>query len=213
MRIRMLFSLLVLFLSASLAQATVSVASLVDSDSLVIGALIPIQIQGLPGANILKVEAADVGLDTCRVMRDPFLPTIFHLKCVAAVEALHIRVSVVENGTPNILSYGPLKIKEVAPGLVVIKPPSDGLDPVKYELGRSNFSTYCQSCHGSPINSAIANLKALGRPPAYLKSTIILGDKNGMGTGGGSKSAVLSGILTDSGIDALAYYINNYQGH
>ncbi|MGE3681988.1 MAG: hypothetical protein AB7G93_09700 [Bdellovibrionales bacterium] len=180
-----------------------SITPLFDDDSMVVGTLIPFKVSSMDGAAISVVNVEGAGPDECRVMVDPYIRDVFHLKCVSVKSDLFVRATLVSGHELIGVSYGPVAVKKISDSLVVIPPKPDQLDTVKYTIGRGMFVSYCTGCHHS---SALSPTDIRSVTKNYVENTIIKGNKLNMGEEMGAKPALLSGELD---LNKLIYYINN----
>lgn len=154
--------LLILILKAPTAASTeLSVESLYDVNSRIPHAMIPFRVTGPAESGPLVVNSATVtdsgGLD-CRLMKDPYIPSIVLLKCTG-VATVHFRV-LATTGAGDVVSFnvGPVLVKNPENAVPI------GGTPVS-NVGQQLFSANCGGCHSDP------NAKR-GRTAAQIRSAI-----------------------------------------
>lgn len=129
------------------------IVSLFDADSRVPGLILPFQVKVESGQEV-EVTSTGVsvlsGAGECRTMRDPFIKSIFLLKCSAAAQ-VQVNLRAVSGGETFALSLEPFAVKSPSDDLEIIDEGGDsgggggGANPV--QLGQQIFNSYCISCH------------------------------------------------------------------
>ncbi len=126
-------------------EADISIVPILELKNWVAGLNIPVQVKGveLPASTPVTAELEDgsISSNDCKVMRDPFLPNNFIIKCQKD-GTINLKLTI----PSKILRYGPMTIHKIE-GL---KPPGEpaGTDP-DISLGMGLFSSECIACHVS----------------------------------------------------------------
>ena len=158
------------FGAASAQTPAVSVKSLFDSGSMLPGSLIPFEVSGSvvsDGASLSAVVTESGGVD-CRMLRDPYYPRIFLLKC-AGEASVKMRFRVIASNKAYDLSYGPVTVKKAAgAGFAPVEEPVPTSPQTL--LGKNLYSSYCMGCHTVPSvmkgrDSATIKLAIQGQLP------------------------------------------------
>ncbi|MBX3018023.1 MAG: cytochrome c [Bdellovibrionaceae bacterium] len=166
------------------------IQSLYGANGWVPGQLLPFRVTGsaisqgkFRGVKITSETGAD-----CRVMRDPFLPEIFLLKC-ADTDKLSVEFAFEMDGSVYRRSIGPIDVKVPDPNFIVDPNPTG---PPITQVGRQLYSSHCVSCHNPPASKS-------RRSAATIKSAIQ--------TNGQMMAIPSLSTLTADELNAIAAYL------
>lgn len=159
------------------AQAEgVVIVPLLNTSNWIAGLNIPFRVTGISLLSatpvLTEVVAGTIGVSDCKVMRDPFIPENFLLRCLkSGTVSLKLTINPATTENPyaqtTVLKYGPLTIQKLD-GLK-IPDKSEGTDP-DVIAGQQLFAAHCVECHtksskagrtGEAIWNAIQNVGSM----------------------------------------------------
>lgn len=189
--------LLTILWAANAPAASLEVTPLYDSRSIQPGILIPFRVGGESvNSGELSAFVKDSSGKDCRVMRDPYIPKVFLLKCADEAD-VQIVFRVTNKERVIELNFGPVPVRKYDSNLVVVAPGNDGGGDEKYVEGRRLFQVYCAGCHDAASKR--------GSSEAAIKQAI-----RGLLPGTGSmKNSTELQLLSDEDIAKIVRYLGN----
>lgn len=189
------------FIAATALAETITIKPLLPSGNWIAGLNVPLQILGIPSSSDFRIktelQSGTIDASQCQIMRDPFLPQNFLLRCLKpGTISLKITLNYATIQDPyaqeTVMNYGPMTINKLDGLKIPDDSTNNGSDPTIAQ-GMALYGTYCISCH------SIASSKK-DRTANQIWAAIY---------GGESQMLGLQGIVTQAEVEKIATYLNS----